>query len=174
MNVLAHVPHSFEQGPPDHPRDTEMSNAFAGLLPILTENIDAQRDLEDVGFSMDTPYSNWMRDAERAQDRLIDVLSDLRTLPLEMPQDIPLRRIANMLHNMRCSHVDTARDIHRRFQEGFDLRFVLPDTTATARHRNLLMQWSQPLIASFAALPMFEADTNEDDIGDNDIPPPAI
>lgn len=118
------------------PRDTAMSNAFAALLPILTENIEAQRDLEDVGFSMDTPYTNWMRDAERAQDRLIDVL---RTLPLEMPQDIPLRRIADMLHNMRDSHVDIARDIHRRFQEGFDLQFVLPDTTATARHRNLMI-----------------------------------
>ncbi|WP_226779761.1 hypothetical protein [Oceaniglobus trochenteri] len=174
MNVLTHVPQSFEQGRPDHPRDTATSNAFAALLPILTENIDAQRDLEDVGFSMDTPYTNWMRDAERAEDRLMDVLKDLRTLPLETPEDIPLRRIANMLHEMRRSQVDTARDIHRRFQEGFDLRFVLRDTSATARHRNLLMQWSQPLIASFAALPIFAADTEEGDMGDDDIPPPAI
>lgn len=174
MNVLAIVPQSFEPCPPDHPRDTAMSNAFAALLPILTENIDAQRDLEDVGFSMDTPYTNWMRDAERAQDRLIDVLHDLRSLPLETPKDAPLRRIASMLHNMRCSHVDTARDIHERFQEGFDLRFILRGTTATARHRNLLMQWSQPLIAGFAALPIFAADTDEDDMGNDDIPPPAI
>lgn len=174
MNVLAHVPQIFEQGQPDHPRDTAMSNAFAALLPILTENIDAQRVLEDVGFSMDTPYTNWMRDAERAQDRLIDVLHNLRTLPLEMTQDIPRCRIADMIHNMRDSHVDIDRDIHRRFQEGFDLRFVLPDTTATARHRNLLIQWSQPLIATFAALPIFAADTEEGDMGDDDIQPPTI
>ena len=30
-----------------------------------------------------------------------------------------------------------------------------PAISATARHRNLLAQWSRPSIAAFAALPLF-------------------
>ena len=144
------------------PHDTALTNAFSMLLPILADYVSAERDLEDVGFSSDPAYANWHMDAERAQDRLIDVLHDLRTLPVQTSQDVPLRRIAVFLHAMRTSNAATARAIHQQMEEDFEAQLGRPHTTTTKLQRTLMMQWARPHIAAFAALPVFEGEPDDE------------
>lgn len=144
------------------PHDTAITNAFSMLLPILAEYVSAERDLEDVNFSSDPAYANWHMDAERAQDRLIDVLHDLRTLPVQTSQDAPLRRIAVFLHAMRTSNAATARVIHQQMEADFEAQLKQPQTVTTKLQRTLLIQWARPHIAAFAALPVFECDADDE------------
>jgi hypothetical protein len=168
MNVVAPLPHALAIPSPDLPQQTALSHAFAMLLPILSDNVRAERDLESVGYSWDLACAKWFEEAERAQDRLIDVLHHLRTLPVERPEDIPLRRIAQYLHAMRGSSADVARNIHQRMERHFEAQFILPGKSLTAQHRNLLMQWSRPIIAAFVALPLFDSDADDEDAPDHE------
>lgn len=143
------------------PRGTALSTAFAALLPVLAEYVRAERDLEDIGFSLDPAYGNWNKAAEDAQDRLIDALHTLRILPLEMAADLPLRRMVLTLHAMRYEGGSVARRLHRRMEEAFDGKFRLPGTSPTAQHRSLLLTWARPLIADFIALPIFDPEPED-------------
>lgn len=154
---------------PDVPQETALSNSFALLLAVLADYVSAEHDLEHIGFSLDPAYANWNTQAERAQDRLIDVLHALLGMPLEIPEDRPLRRIAMGLHTMRISDLNKARVVHAQMDACFDRRFLQPATSATARHRNLLALWSQPILASFAALSFFD-DEGEDTPSEEDVP----
>lgn len=148
--------------PDESPHDTAITNAFSMLLPILAEYVSAERDLEDVGFSSDPAYTNWHMDAERAQDRLIDVLHDLRTLRVQTSQDVPLRRIAVFLHAMRTCNAATARAIHQQMEGYFEAQLQRPSTVTSKLQRTLLMQWARPHIAAFAALPVFECNADDE------------
>lgn len=67
--------------------------------------------LEDVGYSLDPACSAWHREAEEAQDRLIDILRGLREAPPGNRMDAPLRKMALMIHAMRCDP-ERARTLH--------------------------------------------------------------
>ena len=159
MNKQVHTPFT----PADSPSDTALSAAFVALLPILSAYIRAERNLEDIGYSLDPAYSEWHRESEAAQDRLIDLLHDLRTVPLGIAMDAPLRKVALMIHAMRCDPLE-ARALHRKTNAAFETRFRVPGIGPMAQHRRLLLAWCRPLLASFAALPLFDP-APEDDTG---------
>ena len=146
---------------PDARRESVIATAFASLLPILTAYIRAERDLEDVGFSLDPAYAQWHHDSEEAQDRLIDVLHVLRTAPLGIAIDAPLRRMALLIHAMR-DDPEQARDLCQKMEAEFTTRFRVPGRGAMADHRNLLLSWCRPLIADFASLPLFDPTPGEE------------
>lgn len=151
MNKHMHTP--FE--PAGQTRETALSTAFATLLPALAEYVRAERDLEDIGYSLDPAYSEWHRESEAAQDRLIDLLHDLRTAPLGIAMDAPLRKMALMIHAMRCDP-ERARDLHWRMDARFEAQFRVTGMGPMAQHRKVLLNWARPLIASFVALPIFD------------------
>lgn len=156
MNLATCQRFAPTQTSPDFSQDTALANRFAQLLAVLAEYVRAERDLEDIGYSLDPAYANWNTDAERAQDRLIDVLDALRQMPVNIPEDVPLRQIAMSVQAMQRSDLNEARLFHEQIDRCIAQRFMQPAISATARHRNLLVQWSRPIIAAFAALPLFD------------------
>ena len=160
MNKHAHTSFVVENTP-DARRESVIATAFASLLPILAAYIRAERDLEDVGFSLDPVYSEWHRESEEAQDRLIDVLRDLRDAPLGIAMDAPLRRMALLIHTMRCDPL-AARALHGKMDAEFRKRFRVAGTGAMAHHRKLLLTWCRPLVADFVSLPLFDPGPESD------------
>lgn len=161
--------------PSEAPRETAISTAFSVFLPILADYVRAERDLEDIGYSMDPAYAAWNEASDHAQDRLIDVLRLLRDLPLEIPEDLSLQRAALAVHAMRYEGGPAARRRHQRMEEVFERTYLLPGTSPTALHRNLLMTWARPLIACLIALPIFDTageEANGEDIAGGSAPFP--
>lgn len=145
--------------------ESTISAAFAAFLPILATYIRAERELEDVGFSLDPAYSEWHRESDEAQDRLIDMLYILRSAPIGVSMDVPLRRMALLIHAMRCEP-DQARTLHRNMDAAFETRFRVPGSGAMAQHRTLMLSWCRPLVADLVSLPLFDSDPEaEDDLG---------
>ena len=160
MNKPLRTPFTFDILP-GIPRETPVSTAFAALLPILAAYVRAERDLEDIGYSMDPAYQEWHRESDEAQDRLIDVLRDLRDAPLGIAMDAPLRKMALLIHAMRCDPL-AARALHGKMDAAFETRFRVAGTGAMAHHRNLLLAWCRPLVADFASLPLFDPGPERD------------
>lgn len=84
------------------------------------------------------------------------------TPPLGSPIDAPLRKMALLIHAMRCDP-EHARFLHRTMDAAFEARFRVPGHGAHADHRKVLLNWARPLIADFVALPIF--DQAEDALG---------
>ncbi|WP_151720084.1 hypothetical protein [Gemmobacter serpentinus] len=143
------------------PRETEISRAFTMLLPVLTAYIRAERELEDVGFSLDPAYSAWHHDSDAAQDRLSDLVRALRSAPASSPLDAPLRRVALVIHKMRCDP-EKARVLHETMDAKFEARFQVSGSSPTAKHRQMLLAFCRPILAQFAALPLFDAGPGDD------------
>lgn len=159
MNKPLRTPFALDM--PNSPRETPVSAAFAALLPVLAAYIRAERDLEDIGFSMDPAYQEWHRGSEEAEDRLIDLLHALRSTPIGIAMDVPLRKMALLIHAMRCDPLG-ARALHQKMDAKFTKHFRVPGTGAMAHHRNLLLTWCRPLVADFASLPLFDPGPESD------------
>lgn len=152
----------YIQPVPSGIRESTISRAFAALLPILAGYIRAERDLEDIGFSLDPAYSAWHRESDRFQDRLIDMLRVLRSAPIGVSMDVPLRRMALLVHVMRCEQA-RARALHQKMDAAFDLHFRVPGKGPMARHRTLMLSWCRPHVANLATLPLFDPDPKAGD-----------
>ena len=151
-----HIVSPFARGNmPEPMRDSATSAAFASLLPILAAYIRAERDLEDINYSLDPAYFEWHRESEEAQDRLIDVLHVLRATPIGIAMDAPLRRMALLIHTMH-NDPEHARVLHQKMDAEFATRFRVPGRDPMADHRNLLLSWCRPLVADFTRLPIFD------------------
>ena len=150
-------------------RRTALSDAFATLLPILSDYVGAEQLLEQIDCSQDPAYRMRNATAEHAQDRLIDVLYVLRTLPFEAAEDIPLRRMAFLLTVMRGCNGAEVRRLHQLMEDNFDQVFSLPGNLPGQLHRKLLLQWTRPLVASFVALSFLDnVCVEEDDAYDSE------
>lgn len=75
---------------------TPVSAGFSALLVALSAMIEAERDIEDVDV-FDPAFANWLRDAERAQDRVVDCLRMVREAELQRAEDRPLQRLAMLI-----------------------------------------------------------------------------
>lgn len=80
---------------------------------------------------------------------------------MAIPEDMPLRQITMFLHAMRACDLTDARLLHKQMDRYFDQCFIQPSISATSRHRNLLVQWSRPILANFAALALFDCCNEE-------------
>lgn len=162
MNIMVNL--SLPENPTfiGMPTQTALSDTFAMLMPILQQYVEAEKGLETIGYSMDPAYGNYNEDSERAQDRLIDILHDLCTLPVEVPEDMPLQNVALHLHALRLSEKGEARGVFRDLDEEITRTLAVPVTNLAGFHRHVLLQWALPFIAAYVALPLFD-DLEEDD-----------
>lgn len=87
---------------------------------------------------MDPAYQEWHRESDGAQDRLIDVLHVLRIAPMGIAMDAPLRKMALLIHAMRCDPLE-ARALHQRMDGAFETHFRVPGHGTMAQHRRLLL-----------------------------------
>ncbi len=150
------------------PRETIVSSAFSALLQAQSAFVRAERDLEDVGHSQDPAYAFWLRDAELAQEALTGALHHFHALPLELPEDRPLRRMALLIDAMLGNEEPGgARRLHRKMQLAFFAHFQAQGIDATAMHRNSLLIQARHLTSAMVALPLFDST----DISDPDADP---
>lgn len=154
MNKHSRTPFASD-GQHELPRQSAITAGFTALLPVLSAYIRAERDLEDISYSLDPAYSEWHRESEAAQDHLIDILHGLRNAPLGNPMDAPLRKVGLLIHAMGCDP-EHARALHQTMDAAFETRFRVPGHGAHADHRKVLLNWARPLIADFVTLPIFD------------------
>lgn len=144
--------------PNEAPPETPKAAAFPSLLASVLNVITAERDLADISYSQDPAYSAWLREAELAQDSLTDALRHFHALPLVIPADRPLQRMATLVDTM-LGHEDPggARQLHRKMQMAFFTSFQVQGIgTVAMRHNGMLIQ-ARHLVAALAALPLFDA-----------------
>ncbi|HRK65962.1 MAG TPA: hypothetical protein PKY73_00305 [Hyphomonas sp.] len=150
------------------PRETIASSAFSALLQAQSAFVRAERDLEDIGHSQDPAYDFWLRDAELAQEVLTRALHHFHALPLEVPEDRPLRRMALLIDAMLGNEEPgDARCLHRKMQLAFFAQFQAQGIGATAMHRNSLLIQARHLTSAMVALPLFDGT----DVSDPDAEP---
>jgi len=146
---------------PFHPnevaRETLVSVAFPALMVAVGDLIVAERDLADVSYSQDPAYSEWMRDAELAHERLTDALRAFHSLRLEVPDDRPLMCMAHMIDAM-LGHEEPqgARRLLHHMNLVFFTKLQVPGIGATAFHRNGLLIQARSLVIELVALPLFD------------------
>ena len=151
------------------PRETAVSRAFATLLQAQAAFVQAERDYEDVAQSRDPAFRMWERDAEMAQEQLTNALRHFHTVPQEVPEDRPLRRMALLIDMMLGDEEPGgARRLHRKMQLAFFASFQARGIGATAMHRNALLIQARHLVSAMVALPLFDGA----EAGDGDDPSP--
>lgn len=161
------MPSATNEGPPETPKLL----AFPGLLASLFGMIVAERDLEDISYSQDPAYSAWMRDAEVAQDNLIDTLRKFHLLPVVTPADRPLQHMADVIDTM-LGHEEpgSARRLQLRMRMAFFAAFQVPGIGLAAMQCNALLVQALHLVTAFAALPLFDGTAGgsvDDHLGDD-------
>ncbi len=139
------------------PRETAVSRAFPALLRSVANLIRAERDLDDISYSQDPAYNAWLRDAELAQENLTTRLSAFHDLPGSIREDRSLRRMAYLIDSM-LGHEDPSRPrwLHRQMQTHFFKMFQAPGISASALHRNAMLNTAYHLVTALAALPLFD------------------
>lgn len=151
-------------------RRTPLAAAFAAFLPTLAAFIAAERDLEDVdGF--DPAYHTWLRDAERAQDTLIDATRELHHIGAQAASDLVLKRMIRVIDLMRGTDDPVEfRRTHRHMHAAFFGFFQVKGFSANAIDTNALILCARHLVDAMSALPLFHReeaiDTAPDDFWD--------
>jgi hypothetical protein len=142
---------------PGGPKATRFSTEFAKFLPVLARFIEAERDLEDINHSYDPAYGMWLRDAIAARACLSGYLLNFHAMPIHLPEDRPLRRMAYLIDGM-LGHEDPSRPrwLHRQMQTHFFKMFQAPGIGASALHRNAMLNTAYHLVTALAALPLFD------------------
>jgi len=131
--------------------------------------IEAERDLEHCG-SWDPACDAWIRDTERARNRVLDGLAKLCSTPLERHEDQPLKRLGKMAQLLIESDTPkTFRDT-LALQAYFPALFRCADTSPIGRRTNQMIAAFQPHLNALSALPDFmetieadHAEINRDD-----------
>lgn len=166
---------SITTNPPGEvPRATPVSAAFPGLLACVHALIAAERDFEEVGFSFDPAYSEWVRDTEEAHEQLTAELERFHTLPRTIPEDRPLQRMAQQIDAMLGSEEPgRARKLRDRMLLAFFTRFQVHGIGPTAMQRNVMLVRALHLTIAMCALPLFDGapEVIEDDGDEEDEDP---
>ena len=150
------------------PRETKMSSAFSALLQAQSAFVEAEHDLDDVGHSQDPAYAFWLRDAEVAQEVLTTALHHFHALPLEIPEDRPLQRMAQLIDAMLGNEEPGgARHLHRQMQLTFFAHFQAQGIGPTSMHRNSMLIQARHLTSAMMALPLIDST----DVSDPDADP---
>lgn len=153
MNIAAHMTLGAGTLAPD----TAVTVAFAQLLPALTFFIEAERDLQDVSPSYDPAYANWHRDAGLARARLDTALRAFHALPVQRPEDRPLRHMALFVDALlRDDDPAGPRHLHRQMQLVFFQRFQVRGFGARAQQCNAMLIHARHLIDAMIRLPLFD------------------
>lgn len=154
------------------PRETALSVAFAALLPLLANFVQAERDLEDIGYSQDPAYGFWLRDTEIAQENLTTALHHFHALPQEVPEDRPLHNFAEVIDAMLgAEEPGGARRLLQQLQVAFFTHFQVPGIGPTTLHRNSLLIQALHLTRAMIALPLFDGEELSDPDSSPDQPP---
>lgn len=154
------------------PRETEVSNAFAGLLPALAAFVQAERDLEDIGYSQDPAYGFWLRDADLAQEGITTALMHFCALPVTIAEDRPLHNFAEVIDAMLgAEEPGGARRLLQQLQVAFFTHFQVPGIGPTTLHRNSLLIQALHLTRAMIALPLFDGEELSDPDSSPDQPP---
>ena len=150
------------------PGASPLALAFAAFLPGFVTFITAERDLEDVdGF--DPAYHIWLRDAERAQDDLIDALRDLRRIGARSPRDRALQRMVHVIDTMRgAEEPGLFQRSHRHLRTSFFTLFQVRGFDAVSSGTNALLLRARHLVDAMADLPLFDH-AEADRVGNTDI-----
>lgn len=140
------------------PRETAASLGFIKLLQAQIAFVEAERDYEDICYSRDPAYSGWARDAEHADEYLTEAIMAFHDLPIELPEDRPLQRMALLVDAMlSANQPGGARRLHRQMLISFFSRFQVAGIGATAMHRNALLIQARHVASAIAALPLFDS-----------------
>lgn len=142
------------------PPETTMSRAFRKAMTCMNTFIAAERDLEDVAHSQDPAYAAWASEAELAHEYLADALIVVHSLPVEIREDAPLRRMA-LLADAMIGHEEPggARDLHLQMQLAFFTVFQAKGIGPVAMHRNGLLVQARHLVTAMIELPLFDGET---------------
>lgn len=145
-------------GATEAPRETAASLGFVTLLRAQIAFVQAERDYEDVCHSRDPAYAGWARDAENADKHLTQAFQTFHDLPIEVPEDRPLQRMALLVDAMLSSKTPGgARRLHLEMLITFFNRFQVVGIGATAMHRNALLIQARHVASAIAALPLFDS-----------------
>ncbi|QUJ76953.1 hypothetical protein KDD17_02570 [Sulfitobacter albidus] len=139
------------------PKNTRISLAFCDVLKALKAFTIAERDLEDIAHSQDPAYSMWAADTERAFEHLADALGKVHCLPLEICEDIPLKRMTLLIDTM-IGHEEPggARALQFEMQLMFFTKLQAAGLSPTAIHRNGLLIHGRHLVNAMLCLPLFD------------------
>lgn len=132
------------------------ASGFAAFLPMLAGFIEAERDLEDVNGAFDPAYKAWERDADLAQQKLTTALCALRDLPVLLPEDRPLQRMAMLIDSLFAEDNAAFRPLHRRMRVEFFQRFQVCGFGPVAQRTNALLLQARHMVDAMATLPIFE------------------
>lgn len=172
MNISAamtsSVPHAYNV---NAPQETAHSAAFARLLPALTFFIEAERDLQDVSSSYDPAYAAWHRDAQLARAGLASALRHFHGLPVQRPEDQPLRYIALFVDAL-LNDDDPARPrhLHLHMQLVFFQRFQVRGFGARVQQCNAMLIQARHLVDAMIRLPLFDFSPDCADAADAEAP----
>lgn len=139
------------------PLETAISVAFRNVLSTMHAFIDAERDLEDIAYSQDPAYSAWAADTEQAYENLADALAGIHCLPVDLREDLPLKRMAQLADAM-IGHEEPggARAMHAEMQLAFFTQLQASGLSQTAMHRNGLLLHARHLVNAMISLPLFD------------------
>jgi len=123
----------------------------------------AELDLDNVGYSQDPAYANWVRDSEVAFSNLADALGETRNLPVEVPEDMPLKRMALLMDDILGNEDPAAaRAMHLEMQLMFFTQLQTTGLSLTAMHRNGLLVHARHLVDAMMSLPSWGRDLSDD------------
>jgi len=150
-------------------RPSPVTVLFGDMVRNLSAYIEAERDLEHCS-GWDLACDAWIRDAERARNRVLDSLAQLDAMPPERHEDQPLKRLGKMAQLLIESDTPkTFRDT-LALQAYFPALFRCADTSPIGRRTNQMIAAFQPHLNALSALPDFmetieadHAEINRDD-----------
>jgi hypothetical protein len=146
------------------PPETELMLAFCKSLTCMQAFLLAELDLDYIGYSQDPAYANWIRDTETAFENLADALGETRSLPVEIPEDMPLKRMALLMDDILGNEdPDAARATHLKMQLMFFTRLQATGLSITAMHRNGLLVHARHLVDAMMSLPSWDSDLSDDE-----------
>lgn len=118
----------------------------------MAAQIEAERDLIDIGFNWDPALSAWLRDAEEAEERVTTLLSQIHSLDLQGPEDRPLQRMCLVIDELMGSgDAEEFERLHRMLHWCSEL-FSCPGPDAVARRVTQMLQIGLERIDALADL----------------------
>lgn len=160
--------HITPTGGHEAPPATELMHAFCKSLTCMQTFLLAELDLDEIGYSQDPAYASWIRDSENAFSALSDALGETRTLPVEIPEDIPLKRMAVLMDDILGNEdPHSARAVHLKMQLMFFSQLQAAGLSTTAMHRNGLLVHARHLVDAMMSFPSWDHDRNDEPLDDH-------
>lgn len=145
------------------PTETELMLAFCKSMTCMQTFLLAELDLDEVGHSQDPAYLNWVNDSEKAFSTLADALAETRRIPVEIPEDMPLKRMAVLMDDILGNEdPHSARAVHLKMQLVFFSQLQAAGISTTAMHRNGLLVHARHLLDAMMSLPLWDRDLTDD------------